>query len=160
MSRREEWREQVKLKELLDKWLDPDCSFATATDPVSPSALTGFIRKKRGVVAGFPDWFIVDRGRSIFIEMKSRTGRLSVSQRETRAALLRAGVRWWWVVRSARAGMVALAQSQVRFRTIDRGNGEVERWQRPRGLPSREQPRRDVRPRRAKAQRALLEAAE
>src|SRR6476646_9459669 len=33
MARREEWQEQVKLSLLLDKWLDPTCTFWTATDP-------------------------------------------------------------------------------------------------------------------------------
>jgi hypothetical protein len=49
MARREEWQEQKKLARLLDKWLDPACPFWTATDPVASSALSGAIRKQRGV---------------------------------------------------------------------------------------------------------------
>jgi hypothetical protein len=49
VARREEWQEQVKLSLLLDKWLDPACSFWTARDPVAPSATSGAMRKKRGV---------------------------------------------------------------------------------------------------------------
>jgi hypothetical protein len=38
---------QVKLSLLLDKWLDPACTFWTATDPVAylaPSATSGAMR--------------------------------------------------------------------------------------------------------------------
>ena len=52
MARREEWREQVKLARLLDKWPDPACSPWTATDPVAPSVTSGAMRKKRGVKPG------------------------------------------------------------------------------------------------------------
>ena len=52
VARREEWREQVKLARLLDKWPDPACSPWTATDPVAPSVTSGAMRKKRGVKPG------------------------------------------------------------------------------------------------------------
>ena len=92
MARREEWREQVKLAALLDKWLDPACTFATATDPVAPSALAGAMRKKRGVKAGVPDTLVWCRyTKPIAIEMKSRVGKCTPSQRTVREALLRAG---------------------------------------------------------------------
>jgi hypothetical protein len=54
---RDEWRAQVKLASLLDKWL-PACAFATATDPIAPSALAGAMRRKRGVKAGVPDTLV------------------------------------------------------------------------------------------------------
>ena len=54
MARREEWREQVKLARLLDKWLEPDRTFWTATDLVAPSVTSGAMRKKRGVKPGVP----------------------------------------------------------------------------------------------------------
>ena len=62
MARREEWQEQKKLARLLDKWLDPACTFWTATDPVASSALSGAIRKQRGVKPGVPDQLILYRG--------------------------------------------------------------------------------------------------
>jgi hypothetical protein len=56
VARREEWREQVKLKLALrlDKWLEPTCTFWTATDPVAPGVTSGAMPKKRGVKSGVP----------------------------------------------------------------------------------------------------------
>jgi hypothetical protein len=105
MARREEWQEQKKLARLLDKWLDPACTFWTATDPVAPSALSGAIRKQRGVKPGVPDQLILYRGKLIAIELKSRGGKCSPPQRAAREGLLRAGARGWWVCRTARAAM-------------------------------------------------------
>ena len=81
MARREEWQEQVKLSSLLDKWLDPTCTFATATDPVASSATAGAMRKKRGVKAGLPDTLVLHRGKLVTLELKSRQGKCSASQR-------------------------------------------------------------------------------
>ena len=134
MSRREEWQEQVKLSSLLDKWLDHTCTFATATDPVASSAKSGAMRKKRGVKAGLPDTWVLHRGKLVTIELKSRQGRCSASQRATREALLRAGAEWW-ECRSAHAAMWALRKSGVRFRTLTRAGGTTERWRQPRLAP-------------------------
>ena len=65
------------------------------------------MRKKRGVKPGVPDVLVSYRGKSITIELKSRRGQCSPSQRAAREALLRAGVQWW-VCRSARAAMWSL----------------------------------------------------
>jgi hypothetical protein len=136
-----EWREQVRLAGLLDKWLDDTCSFATATDPVTSSALSGWLRKRRGVKAGVPDTLVWHRGKSITIEMKSRGGRCSPAQRAVRAALLGAGCQWW-VCKSAHAAMWALKESGVKFRVFVHSEGEVERWRQP-ALEPWEVPRRD-----------------
>src|SRR5215471_16130082 len=104
MARREEWQEQKKLATLLDKWLDPACSFWTATDPVAPSVMSGVMRRKRGVKPGVCDVLVWYRRRSIGIELKAPGGRCSASQRTVRVALLRAGV-VWWEARSAAAAM-------------------------------------------------------
>jgi hypothetical protein len=149
MSRRAEWQEQVKLSLLLDKWLDPTCTFWTATDPVAPSATSGAMRKKRGVKHGVPDVLVWYRGKSITIELKSRHGQCSRSQRLAREALLRAGAQWW-VCRSAQAAMWALAQSGVTFRTLVHNDGTLERWQ-PLGLPAWEVPKRNPHERRPRA---------
>jgi hypothetical protein len=112
VARREEWREQVKLARLLDKWLEPDCTFWTATDPVAPSVTSGAMRKKRGVKPGVPDVLVWYPGGSITIELKSRRGQCSRSQRAVREALLRAGAQWW-VCHSANAAMCTLRVSRA-----------------------------------------------
>jgi hypothetical protein len=146
---RAEWQEQMKLSLLLDKWLDPACTFWTATDPVAPSVTSGYMRKRRGVKPGVPDVLVWYRGKSIAIELKSRRGQCSRSQRLVRERLLRAGVQWW-VCRSANAAMWALAQSGVPFRTIVHEDGKIERWQQPE-LPAWEVPKRDPHERRPRA---------
>ena len=74
MARREEWQEQIKLAALLDTWLDPACTFWTATDPVAPSVTSGFLRKRRGVKPGVPDVLVIFRKKPIFVELKSKAG--------------------------------------------------------------------------------------
>ncbi len=150
MARREEWQEQKKLARLLDKWLDPACTFWTATDPVASSALSGAIRKQRGVKPGVPDQLILYRGKLIAIELKSRCGKCSPPQRAVREDLLRAGARGWWVCRTARAAMWALARSGVCFRTLTNNDGSPERWKPPR-LPAWEVPKRNPHERRPRA---------
>jgi hypothetical protein len=149
MARREEWQEQKKLARLLDKWLDPACTFWTATDPVAASALSGAIRKQRGVKPGVPDVLVWYRGKSIGLELKSRRGQCSPSQRTVREALLRAGAQWW-VCRSAHAAMWALRKSGVKFRTIVHEDGTIECWQQPK-LPAWEVPKRNPHERRPRA---------
>jgi hypothetical protein len=67
------------------------------------------------VRSGLPDVLVISRGKAIFVELKSRCGVASKTQKEVRAALLPAGVEWY-LVRSAPAAMVALALSGVMFR--------------------------------------------
>jgi hypothetical protein len=150
---REEWREQVRFVYLLDRWLDDTCTFATATDPVAASAMAGAMRRKRGVKAGVPDTWVVYRGKLVTIEMKSRAGKCSPSQRLAREALLRAGAQWW-VCRTACAAMWALRKSGVRFRAIVHRDGTRERWRQPKLAPW-EIPRRDPAERRPNAPEVL-----
>jgi hypothetical protein len=149
VARREEWREQVKLARLLDKWLDPARTFWTATDPVAPSVTSGAMRKKRGVKPGVPDVLVWYLGKSIAIELKSRRGQCSPAQRAVREALLRAGAQWW-VCRSADAAMWSLYKSGVPFRAIVYEDGTIKRWQQPK-LPAWELPKRDPQERRPRA---------
>jgi hypothetical protein len=149
MARREEWQEQVKLSLLLDKWLDPACTFWTATDPVAPSVTSGAMRKKRGVKPGVPDVLVWFRGKSITIELKSRRGQCSRSQRLAREALLRAGAQWF-LCRSAISVMWQLRKSGVPFRTIVHEDGTIERWQQPK-LPAWDLPKRSPHERRPRA---------
>jgi hypothetical protein len=121
VARREEWLEQVKLSVLLDNWLTPACTFATATDPVAASATAGAMRRKRGVRAGVPDTLVWCRyTKPIVVEMKSPAERCSTSQRTVSEALLGARVEWW-ECRSTHAAMWALAKSV--FRKIVRDDG-------------------------------------
>jgi len=145
MARREEWQEQKKLARLLDKWLDPACTFWTATDPVASSVTSGAMRKKRGVKPGVPDVLVWYRGKSIAIELKSRRGQCSRSQR-----LVREAGAHWWVARSARAAMWALRKSGVTFRTASNDDGTLECWQQPK-LPAWEVPKRNPHERRPRA---------
>jgi hypothetical protein len=141
LRQHEEWSEQSKLCRLLDRRLDPACSDWTATDGVAASANSGRSRKLRGIKPGVPDVLVWYRGRTITIELKSRYGVCSTSQRERRERLLCAGVEWW-ECRSANAAMWALAASGVEFRVIIHKDGTIERWQRPE-LADWESPRRD-----------------
>jgi hypothetical protein len=106
-------------------------------------------RKKRGVKPGVPDVLVWYRGKSITIELKSRHGQCSPSQRLARELLLRAGAQWW-VCRSANAAMWSLYKSGVPFRTIVHEDGTIERWQQSR-LPAWEVPKHDPHERRPRA---------
>jgi hypothetical protein len=138
---RSEWFEQVLFARLLDKWLDPTTSFATAFDPVARSRLSGFMRKKRGVQPGCPDNWVLHCGRLICVELKSPAGRCSGVQRTVRGALIRAGSDWW-ECRTANSAMWALVESGVRFREIVHEDGSLELWRQPE-LAAWEVPRRD-----------------
>jgi hypothetical protein len=107
------------------------------------------MRKKRSVKPGVPDVLVWYRGKSIMIELKSRRGQCSPSQRLVRERLLRAGAQWW-VCRSAHAAMWALARSGVRFRTLTSDDGTLECWQQPK-LPAWEVPKRNPHERRPRA---------
>ena len=118
---------------------------------------SGAMRKRRGVKPGVPDVLIWYLGQSITIELKSRRGQCSPSQRSAREALLRAGA-LWWVARSARAAMCALYESGLPFRTIVHEDGTLECWQQPE-LPAWEVPKRDPHERRPRAPEWESEAA-
>ena len=139
--RRTEWLAQVELAVLLGRWLDDNCSFATAVDTVARSATAGKMRQLRGVRSGLPDNWVLYRGKLVTIEMKAPGGRCTPSQRATRQSLLRAGARWWMCL-SPNAALVALAESGVKFRAIINKDGSVERWKKPR-LAGWEKPRTD-----------------
>ena len=70
-SRREEWREQMKLSVMLDKYL-PAGTFWTSLENKPISRVSGIFQKKRGVRSGIPDVFVLYRGKPIFVELKSR----------------------------------------------------------------------------------------
>ena len=100
-SRRQEWTEQTKLAEMLDKYLDPADTFWTSLENKPISRLSGIFQKRRGVRSGLPDVQVIWRGKPIFIELKSRAGVASKVQKQVRLEMLLAGADWW-LARSAR----------------------------------------------------------
>jgi|SRR5215475_11875669 len=87
-SRREEWTEHIKLAGLLDKYLDPSCTFWTSLENKPLSMLSGLFQKKRGVRSGLPDVFVIFKGKPIFLELKSRRGVASKVQKQIRTEML------------------------------------------------------------------------
>jgi hypothetical protein len=148
MARREEWLQQVEFAAMLDRWRDSATTWWSAIDTVPRSATNGAMRKLRGCKSGTPDTFVLHLGALITVEMKSRVGKVSPAQRSVREELLRAGVLDWWVCRTARSAMWALAESGVRFRTIVHEDGTVEHWQQ---LLPWEVPKRNPQERRPRA---------
>jgi hypothetical protein len=90
---------------------------------------------------GVPKVVVWYRGRSITIELKSRRGKCSASQRIARAEGCCVQVSIGGS-RSARAAMWALRKLGVRFRAIVYEDGGTERWRQPRLAPW-EVPRRN-----------------
>ena len=48
-SRRDEWNEHIKLAGLLEKYLDPSCTFWTSLENKPLTMLSGIFQKRRGV---------------------------------------------------------------------------------------------------------------
>ena len=71
----------------------PENSFFTSVQPGGSSLALNAKRKALGVVAGVPDFLIWFEGHSIGIELKTATGRVSASQRDTLARMHWAGVK-------------------------------------------------------------------
>jgi hypothetical protein len=124
-SQRAEFLEQTRLAEMLDELLDPADTFWTSLENKPLSRLSGIFQKRRGVRSGLPDVLVIWRGKPIFLELKSRAGVASKAQKRVRLEMLPAGADWW-LVRSARAALMALHLSGVVFR---------RRWKPPRLKP-------------------------
>ena len=71
-SRRQEWAEQTKLAEMLDKYLNPADTFWTSLENKPISRIAGIFQKRRGCRSGIPDELVLFRGKPIFVELKSR----------------------------------------------------------------------------------------
>jgi len=124
-SRLQEFAEQTKFARLMEKHLDRKCTFWTALENKPISRVSGMFQKRRGVRSGLADVYVLYRGKSIFVELKSRRGVASKTQKQVRTELLPAGADWW-LARSGRAAMMALHLSGVVFR---------RRWKPPRLKP-------------------------
>jgi hypothetical protein len=70
----------------------PDLWWAHYPSGGRRSRIAGAILKGMGARAGVPDLLLVSRGKLFAIELKSDHGRLSPVQRETHAAMRKAGV--------------------------------------------------------------------
>jgi hypothetical protein len=116
VAQHEEWEQQVRLAQLLNRWADSSCTFWTAVDTVARSATAGAMRRLRGVRPGTPDTLVLYRGKLVALELKSRRGQCSRSQRLAREALSRAGASGGCA--AGQRGDVALRKSGVLFRTI------------------------------------------
>jgi hypothetical protein len=148
MVSRAEFKECVRLSQLLDLWL-PDSCFWSAIDVTPRSATNGFVRRLKGCKAGVPDYWIIYRSKLITIEMKSPRGggQCRPAQRAVREQLLKAGIKAWWQCCTAEGAMWALAKSGLKFRTLTNPDGSIETWKQP-PLERFEVPKRDPRERR------------
>lgn len=114
--RREEYLTQKALAELLDKYIDKSSCFWTSLENRPISWLSGHLQRLRGCKSGLPDIMCVPLNRSpVFVELKSRSGRLSNSQKAIRDQLVAMGCAWS-MCRSVKAAMAALNWSGVPFR--------------------------------------------
>ena len=142
-SRSEEWREHIRLAELLAEYLDPACTFWTSLENKPISAVTGMFQKMRGVRRGLPDVLVIYRDGArlcvIFIELKSRRGVASKAQKQIRLEMLPAGAEWY-MARSARAALMALHLSGVVFRRKWKPP-RLQPWEGPFADPMRPLPR-------------------
>jgi len=141
-SRREEALEHIALAALLDKHLDPACTFWTSLENKPISMLSGMFQKRRGVRSGLPDVMVLLRHAAgtlvIFIELKSHRGKVSRVQKQIRLEMLPTGA-VWWMARSARAALMALHRSGVPFRRKWKPP-RLEEWEGPFSDPTQRLP--------------------
>ena len=155
-SRHQEWSEQTKLAALLAKYLDPESTFWTSPENKPISRVSGMFQKRRGVRSGLPDVLVISRGKPIFVELKSRGGVASKTQKQIRLEMLPVGATWW-MARSARAAMMALHLSGVVFRRRWKPP-RLQPWEGPFADPTRRLPQApDVAARRRAARRRSRE---
>ena len=128
--RREEWATQTTLARLLTRYLDPQTVFWTSLENKPSSRLNGLLQKRRGVRSGLPDTMVVYRRRTVFVELKSKAGVASKSQKQVRAELVAAGARWW-MARSVAAALTALHRFGVPFRAPWKPPSDLREWEGP-----------------------------
>jgi hypothetical protein len=145
-SRREEWITQSEFAELLTKYLDPSCTRWQSLDNKPLSRISGFLQKKRGIKSGCVDVEIFFRRKPsprcpthvVLIELKSRRGIASRSQKQLRLESLRTGEKWY-MARTARAALMALHLEGAPFRRKWRPP-RLEPWEGPFSDPTRRLP--------------------
>ena len=91
--------------------------------------LSGLVQKARGCRSGLPDVAVFHRRgkhtKIIFVELKSRRGKVSDAQKQVREELLRINADWWLAF-NAEAALKALRLSGIRF---------LRPWRMPRLAP-------------------------
>jgi hypothetical protein len=145
-TRRLEWAVQTQLAGMLGRYLDPALSFWSCLENRPRSMLAGVLQRGRGINSGFPDLFVSFRRKLsprcrtyvVFIELKSRSGIASRSQKEIRLQMLPTGGRWF-LARSAPAALTALYRSGAPFRQPWKPP-RLERWEGPFEDPTRRLP--------------------
>ena len=88
-----EWKAQKADNAFLAKALPADACFTAIDHARKMSAQAGKMRKDRGIKPGIPDWFIVWRGLTLWIERKAGSS-LSTNQETFRDQLIRNGHHW------------------------------------------------------------------
>ena len=118
-----EWVDQRGYAAFLARAL-PQGAYWTAIDVGrSATPAQGAMRKARGVKAGIPDFLVVWRGITLWIEVKARQS-LSPAQKTTRDVLLANGHRWA-LARSGEDVEAALRGAGIPlFATYDASNFE------------------------------------
>ena len=155
-SRREERTMQMTLARLLPTYLDRTCTCWTALENKPRSPISGLLQKLSGVKSGVPDVEVIQRqpGRQlvVFVELKSRAGVASKTQKQFRLEVLAAGGTWW-MARSVDAVMMALYLSGVQL-CRPWGPPPLEPWEGPFADPNKRLPQApDVAARRREARR-------
>jgi len=88
-----EWKAQKADHAFLSKALPPDACYTAIDHARKMSPQLGKMRKERGVKPGIPDWFIVWRGITLWIERKEGSS-VSDNQETFREQLIRNGHHW------------------------------------------------------------------
>lgn len=96
MPTQHEWRAQEADFAFLSKALPHDCYFTAIDQGRAANRNVGAMRKKRGIRSGLPDWLIVWRGTTLWIERKIRAtaSDLAPIQEQTGECLIRNGHLW------------------------------------------------------------------
>jgi hypothetical protein len=94
MVEQREWRDQRGYHAFLSKALPVDAYHSAIDVGSAGNAQAGALRKARGVRAGLPDYLIVYRNVTLWIEFKHRA-QLSLAQQLTRDALMANGHFWY-----------------------------------------------------------------
>ena len=117
-GRHDEGIQQATLARTLTSYLDRGCTCWSCLENRPRSLLSGIFQQRRGIKSGVPDLIVIQRqaGRLlvVFVELKSRAGVASKTQKQFRLEVLAAGAEWW-MARSANAAMMALQLSGVQF---------------------------------------------
>jgi hypothetical protein len=151
--RRDEWRTHTSLTLKLHSLIDPNEVFWTSLENRPSSWLNGLLQKKRGVRSGLPDLMFIPLAASkpTFIELKSKAGHASKSQKQVRAELVAVGCQWF-MARSVPAALEALRCAGVPFRLPWSEAVHLKPWEGPFPDPTLRLPQHpDVRARRRKS---------